>query len=292
MPEISPPRCAARTARPQETTVNSAAIERDAAVKLLGPLTELVAQAGAAILAIARGTVEVTDKADGSPVTAADLAADRVIAAGLTRLAEGIFALSEESCGRGLPRGLRSYFLVDPLDGTKEFIAGRDEFTVNIGLVTDGAPLLGIVGAPALGRIWRGVVGHGAERLEVGPGGAVAGTATAIRTRRQPDGGPCVVAVSRSHGDPATAAFVAARPGAVCQSIGSAVKFCRVAEGTADVYPRLGPTSLWDVAAGQAVVAAAGGRVTDSHGRPIDFSAGSGDFIIPEFIAWGDPAAG
>ena len=277
----------------QETgrILTEAGIQRDAAVKLLGPLTDLVAQAGAAILAIDRSAMAVSGKADGSPVTAADLAADSVIAEGLARLAAGVFALSEETCARGLPRGQRSYFLVDPLDGTKEFIAGRDEFTVNVALLTDGVPLLGIVGAPALGLIWRGVVGVGAERLTVDRPGATVGAATAIHTRPMPKEAPCVVAVSRSHGDPATSAFVDQRPGAVRQMIGSAIKFCRVAEGSVDIYPRLAPTHDWDVAAGHAVVVAAGGRVTDSHGSALSFAETRGDFIIPEFIAWGDPAA-
>lgn len=271
--------------------MSEAGLQLDAAEKLLGPLTDLVAKAGLAILAVDRTAMDVSGKPDGSPVTAADLAADGVIAEGLARLAASVFALSEETCARGLPGGQRSYFLIDPLDGTKEFIAGRDEFTVNIALLTDGVPLLGIVGAPALGQIWRGVVGAGAERVTVDRGGAVVGTPTPIHCRRMPQDVPCVVAVSRSHGDPATAAFIDRRPGAVRQAIGSALKFCRVAEGTADIYPRLAPTHAWDVAAGHAVVVAAGGCVTDSHGQPLSFGETRGDFIIPEFIAWGDPAA-
>lgn len=270
--------------------MTNAGIHAEAAVKLLEPLTDLVIQAGAAILAVDRGAMQIAGKDDGSPVTAADLAADSVIAEGLARLAAGVFALSEETCARGLPGGQRSYFLVDPLDGTKEFIAGRDEFTVNVALLTDGAPLLGIVGAPALGLIWRGVVGIGAERLAVHRG-AIMGAATAVHTRPMPKHDPCIIAVSRSHGDPATEAFVARRPGAVRKMIGSAVKFCRVAEGSADIYPRLAPTHAWDVAAGHAVVTAAGGQVTDSHGKALSFGETRGDFIIPEFIAWGDPAA-
>src|SRR5262249_9783468 len=151
-------------------------------------------------------------------------------------------------------------------------------------------PLLGIVGAPALGLIWRGVVGHGAERLTVTTDGAK--PETAIRTRPFP-GAPSswVAAVSRSHGDPRTEAFIDDRPGAVRLQLGSAVKFCRVAEGGADIYPRLSPTCEWDVAAGHAVLVAAGGKVTDSRGQPLHFGEGRDDFIIPEFIAWGDPAS-
>jgi 3'(2'), 5'-bisphosphate nucleotidase len=184
-----------------------------------------------------------------------------------------------------------SFFLIDPLDGTKEFLAGRSEFTVNLALVTDGAPLLGIVGAPALGLIWRGLVGRGAERLTMTSEAAVP-MAQPIHTRLfPPPGSPWIAAVSRSHGDSRTEAFIARRPDAVRQVAGSAIKFCRVAEGGADIYPRLSPTCEWDVAAGHAVVTAASGKVTDSTGGALRFGAGRADFIVPEFVAWGDPGA-
>jgi 3'(2'), 5'-bisphosphate nucleotidase len=254
------------------------------------PLTGLVVRAGAAILAVNRGNMTTHGKADGSPVTEADLAADRIIAEGLVRLVPTTPALSEERAqGASRPYG-GSFFLIDPLDGTKEFIAGRGEFTVNLALVTNGVPLLGIVGAPALGVIWRGLVGRGAERLEV-TGDAI-GPAEPIHTRPAPvRGQPWIVAASRSHGDSRTEAFIANRPGAVRKMLGSAVKFCRVAEGGADVYPRLSPTCEWDVAAGHAVVVAAGGRITDSSGAALRFGGLCEGFIVPEFIAWGDPKA-
>jgi 3'(2'), 5'-bisphosphate nucleotidase len=252
-------------------------IDRIAAAALIEPLTELVARAGAAILEVDRRTMSKDGKADGSPVTEADLAADRVIAEGLARLVPEVPSLSEERSHLAQLPYRSSFFLIDPLDGTKEFISGRDEFTVNLALVTDGVPLLGIVGAPALGLIWRGLVGRGAERLTVA-GGACSPV-------------PIHTAVSRSHGDERTEAFIDARPGAIRQVAGSAIKFCRVAEGAADIYPRLSPTCEWDVAAGHAVVTAAGGGVTDSKGAPLRFGVGRGDFIVPEFIAWGDPAA-
>jgi 3'(2'), 5'-bisphosphate nucleotidase len=264
-------------------------IDRDAAARLLAPLTELVARAGAAILKVDRRTMGKDGKADGSPVTEADLAADRVIAEGLARLVPEIPSLSEERTHLAQLPYRSSFFLIDPLDGTKEFISGRDEFTVNLALVTDGVPLLGIVGAPALGLIWRGLVGRGAERLIVAGG---ASSPVRIHTRAMPVASkPWVAAVSRSHGDERTEAFIDARPGAVRKSLGSAVKFCRVAEGEVDIYPRLAPTCEWDVAAGHAVVTAAGGGVTDSRGAPLRFGVGRSDFIVPEFIAWGDPAA-
>jgi 3'(2'), 5'-bisphosphate nucleotidase len=264
------------------------AIGNDAAAALMAPLTELVVRAGNAILAVNRSAMRVDGKPDGSPVTEADLAADRIIAEGLAWLAPEIPALSEERVHSAKPPYEGSFFLIDPLDGTKEFVAGRSEFTVNVALVTNGTPLLGIIGAPALGLVWRGLVGGGAERLKTG-GGSLA---EPIRTRPLPKPGqPWIAAVSRSHGDSRTEGFIAARPGAVRQMLGSAVKFGRVAEGGADIYPRLAPTSEWDVAAGHAVVTAAGGKITDGQGKDLQFGKGGGGFIVPEFVAWGDPAA-
>jgi 3'(2'), 5'-bisphosphate nucleotidase len=265
-------------------------IEGEAAARLIEPLTELVIRAGEAILAINRATMRIDGKQDGSPVTEADCAADLIICEGLARIAPEIPSLSEECVERAKPPYRGSFFLIDPLDGTKEFISGRSEFTVNLALVSCGTPLLGIVGAPALGLVWRGMVGRGAERL------VLAGTAVKsvepIRTRPHPPQGKAwTVAVSRSHGDRRTEGFIAERPGAVRAELGSAVKFARVAEGAVDIYPRLGPTSEWDVAAGHAVVTAAGGKVTDSRGAELQFGLGQENFIVPEFIAWGDPSA-
>src|SRR5580704_7370681 len=142
-------------------------IDRDAAAMLIEPLTELVLRVGKAILAVNRCAMTIEGKADGSPVTEADLAADRVIALGLRELAPKIPVLSEERVHSAHPPYRGSFFLIDPLDGTKEFVAGRSEFTVNLALVTQGTPLLGIVGAPAMGLIWRGIVGRGAERVRL-----------------------------------------------------------------------------------------------------------------------------
>ena len=267
------------------------AIDRDAAAALMEPLTDIVVQAGAAILAVSRATMLVEGKSDGSPVTEADMAAHRIIADGLAKLAPDIPALSEERTDLAARPYKNSFFLVDPLDGTKEFVAGRDEFTVNVALITHGAPVLGIIAAPALGLLWRGIVGRGAERLLMTKDGK-ARSAQPIHTRPHP--GPrtaWIVAVSRSHGDKRTEAFIAARPGAIRQALGSAVRFGRIAEGGADIYPRLAPTSEWDVAAGHAVVTAAGGRITDSKGAALCFGEAREDFLVPEFIAWGDPAA-
>jgi 3'(2'), 5'-bisphosphate nucleotidase len=268
-------------------STRSRAIDGEAAAALIVPLTDLVLRAGAAILAVNRRAMKIEGKLDGSPVTEADLAADRIIGDGLAQLIPDIPAVSEERAQEVKPPFRGSFFLIDPLDGTKEFVAGRDEFTVNLALVTDGTPLFGIVGAPALGLLWRGLVGRGAERLRLnGTGREVC---EPIRTRRLPaHGEPWIAAVSRSHGDVRTEAFIGSRPGAQRLTLGSAVKFGRLAEGAADIYPRLAPTSEWDIAAGHAVVTAAGGKITDADGAPLRFGEGQNGFIVPGFIAWGD----
>jgi len=260
-------------------------IDGKAAAALIEPLTELLARAGTAILAVDRAAMRVDGKIDGSPVTQADLAADRIIADGLAQLAPAIEALSEERIRSTEPPHGDSFFLIDPLDGTREFVAGRSEFTVNLALVVDGVALLGIIGAPALGMFWRGIVGHGAERLAAG-----SKRAEPIRTRPfPPKGQPWIAAVSRSHGDRRTDAFIAARQGAVREVLGSSLKFAKVAEGAIDMYPRLAPTHEWDIAAGCAIVAAAGGKVTDAAGNDLQFGRRAKDFVVPAFIAWGEP---
>jgi 3'(2'), 5'-bisphosphate nucleotidase len=156
--------------------------------------------------------------------------------------------------------------------------------------VTDGTPLLGIIGAPGIGWLWRGLVGRGAERVRLTEAGL--GKPEPIHTRAAPKPGEAwIAAVSRSHGDARTEAFIDRRPGAVREKLGSAVKFGKLAEGAADIYPRLGPTSEWDVAAGCAVVTAAGGKVTDANRQPLRFGERADSFIVPAFIAWGDPGA-
>src|ERR1700732_3539535 len=171
---------------------SGAVIERDAAAALMQPLTDLVIRGGAAIMAVNRAAMKIDGKLDGSPVTEADLAADRIIAEGLARLAPLVPALSEERVDQAKPPYDGSFFLIDPLDGTKEFVAGRGEFTVNLALVTNGTPLLGIIGAPALGLIWRGLVGRGAERLTT----TDTSVAELIHTRTLPKrGDPWIVAV-------------------------------------------------------------------------------------------------
>ena len=273
-----------------EARLSGFVIDCATAASLMAPLTDLVIRAGAAILAIDRLAMKVEGKTDGSPVTQADLAADHIIGEGLARLIPEIPAVSEERAHLAQSPYHGSFFLIDPLDGTKEYVAGRNEFTVNLALVSDGTPLLGIIGVPALGLIWRGLVGQGAQRLTTS--GSTSAAAEPIQTRRMPPAGsPWIAAVSRSHGDARTEAFIEGRPGATRLELGSAVKFGRIAEGAADIYPRLAPTCEWDVAAGHAIVTAAGGKVTDMEGAALRFGTGAKDFIVPGFLAWGDPAA-
>jgi 3'(2'), 5'-bisphosphate nucleotidase len=254
--------------------------------RLLDDLTGIGVAAALVILRL-RATDGLRTKADGSPVTAADEAAEAAIRDGLARFAPDYPVVSEEADERDRPAvtGGR-LILVDPLDGTRDFIAGRDEYTVNIGMLSDGEPVLGVVAAPALGLMWRGIVGVGAERLEFDRDGALSPPA-AIRTRKYA-AEHCTVMVSRSHLDERTAAYLAALPHAALLRSGSAVKFCRVAEGSADHYPRLAPTCDWDVAAGHAVLRAAGGVVVAPDGSPIVY--GTAKRRIPGFLAWGDPA--
>jgi 3'(2'), 5'-bisphosphate nucleotidase len=264
-----------------------------AADGLLDELTSIVSAAAAAIIAACAGSLDTRTKADLTPVTAADHAAEAVILEGLARLFPDTCVVSEEAVGRALPDRIPDRFvLVDPLDGTRELVAGRDEFTINLAIVDGGRPRLGIVAAPAQGLLWRGIEGSGAERLRLSPG-APANAAqgrSIIRTRPAPRAG-LVAAVSRSHLDPQTEALLARLPIAARHACGSALKFCQIAEGSADVYPRFSPTCEWDVAAGHAVLAAAGGVVTTPEGAPLRYGRIAENFRVPAFVAWGDPEA-
>ncbi|MGG5808385.1 3'(2'),5'-bisphosphate nucleotidase CysQ [Falsiroseomonas sp. CW058] len=254
---------------------------------LLPHLVAIAAEAGARIIAIRQRPHAVAGKADGSPVTEADLAAEAVIAAGLAQVAPGIPVVSEEDAHRPAPPGDGAFLLVDPLDGTREFLGQSGEFTVNIALIEGGRPVCGVVYAPALSRIWRGAVGHGAEHAVLPPGadaGAAAWTPSLARPR--PDEGWTAVA-SRSHLDAETRDFLARLPVAESRSIGSSLKFCLVADGEADVYPRFGPTCEWDTAAGQAVLEAAGGRVTRPDGAPFLYGKAAQGYRNGPFVAWG-----
>jgi 3'(2'), 5'-bisphosphate nucleotidase len=248
-------------------------------------LSGLVARASAAILRLADSAAH--QKPDGSPVTDADHASEAIILEGLERLLPGTPVISEERLGSEAPPALAGNFvLVDPLDGTKEFVAGRDEYTVNVALLSAGRPIAGLVSCPARGLLWRGILGRGAERLRMD--GENLSAAEPIHTRRWPQRG-AVALVSRSHLDPGTTALLARLPATTAQACGSSLKFCRIAEGTADLYPRLGPTSEWDIAAGHALVIAAGGVVTAADGSELAYGRTPGSFLVPGFLAWGDP---
>lgn len=251
---------------------------------LVRELSELVACAARAILAFNARAVGTRCKEDASPVTEADEAADAVLGEGLARLLPGIPVVSEEGPRPAGALGA-AFILVDPLDGTREFIAGRAEYTVNVAVIIDGRPVLGIVAAPALGLLWRGAAGASAERLTLDPAEGL-GRAEPIHTRARADG--FVALVSRSHLDPRSAELLARLPVAETLACGSSLKFCRIAEASADLYPRLAPTSEWDIAAGDAVLTAAGGIVLGLDGAPLRYGHVAEGFRVPGFVAWGD----
>jgi 3'(2'), 5'-bisphosphate nucleotidase len=257
-----------------------------------GTLADIAVAAGAAIMRIYAGAVEAGSKADGSPLTAADLAAEAVIAAGLARAFPGVPVISEEAAlsTEGLGAGGETFLLVDPLDGTKEFLGRTHEFTVNIAVIAGHRPRAGVVYAPALGRLWLGAAGAGAAAGAVPPAEAPRGAAdglSPIAVRPRPAAGLVAVA-SRSHLDAETQRFLEGLPVGDRRSIGSSLKFCLVAEGEADVYPRFGPTMEWDTGAGQAVLEAAGGRVTLPDGAtPLGYGKAASGYRNGAFIAWG-----
>jgi len=254
--------------------------------QLMDDLTALVARACAEIAATSPATVVRRLKPDRSPVTTADEASEAVILQGLARILPKMPVVAEESADAVASANLTdSFVIVDPLDGTREFLAGRDEFTVNLAIVTRGLPVAGIIGAPKQGQLWRGVVGHGAERLRLTGSGA--DRAETISTRSWPDAP--VAAVSRSHMDAATDKFVSALGPITRMPCGSAIKFCHIAEGSADIYPRLATTCEWDVAAGHALVVAAGGLVTSPLGIPLTYGRAAEHFRVSAFVAWADP---
>jgi 3'(2'), 5'-bisphosphate nucleotidase len=250
--------------------------------QLLGPLLKIAAQASERILKIYATEFQVDIKDDRSPVTAADKAAHEIILQGLQRLTPDLPVLSEES--KQIPYSERqrweSYWLVDPLDGTKEFISRNGDFTINIALIQKHAPVVGLVHIPVENLSYYGVVGAGAYRQKTG------NTPKAIRVR--PFGGTAVrVVASRSHRGPLLDGYLAKLGAHETLSRGSALKFCLVAEGAADVYPRLGPTCEWDTGAGHAVLLAAGGHVIAVDGSPLLYNSKE-SLLNPQFIAYAD----
>ena len=248
---------------------------------LLDRIVAIAEDAGRAILRHYRTDVAVERKADSSPVTVADREAEALIVEALGTIDPDVPVVAEEAVAAGTaPReGSERFWLVDPLDGTREFIGGTDEFTVNIGLVRDGIPVLGVVHAPAHGETYGGLVPDGAWRAR--PGAA----RQAIAARSVPTEGPVVLS-SRRHGDRGRLDEMLARMEvAAHRTVGSSLKFCLVAAGEGDIYPRYGETNEWDTAAGHAVLLAAGGSVRMLDGAPLGY--GKPGFRNPEFIARG-----
>jgi 3'(2'), 5'-bisphosphate nucleotidase len=257
--------------------------ENDALAGLLDPVAGLAQQAGEKILAVYNSDeFSVEEKADKSPLTAADLASHHAFVDGLTALTPDIPILSEESAS--LPYAERSawqrYWLVDPLDGTREFIKRNGEFTVNIALIEEGVPVLSVVHVPVSGVSYLACRGQGAFKQETG------GKRRTIRARKLGTG-PLMVVGSRSHRGDSLNAFLDKLGEHEMVGMGSSLKLCLVAEGVADIYPRLGPTSEWDTAAAQCVVEQAGGFVTDTAMQPLRYNTRD-SLLNPFFLVFGD----
>jgi 3'(2'), 5'-bisphosphate nucleotidase len=244
----------------------------------------LANRAAAAILEIYEHAFEVEHKSDRSPLTAADLAAHRILVEGLEALTPDVPVLSEEAAEDAtwlVRKDWRRLWLVDPLDGTREFVKRNGEFSVNLALVEDGEVIFGIVQAPVTGDLYHATKG--------GPAFHRHADGEIVVQSRKPATQPLRVAASRSHRDERTDAFIARMGPTEPMSLGSSLKFCRLAEGGLDVYPRFGPTSEWDTAAGQIVLEAAGGLVVDGKGRPLRYNQRE-TLLNGDFLAIGDPS--
>ena len=247
--------------------------------ELLELAATLAEAAGREILAVRQAGFTIDRKDDFSPVTLADTRAEQIIVAGLRAATPDIPVIAEEEVAAGrITQPGSKFWLVDPLDGTREFAAGRDEFAVNIGLVVDGRAVLGVVGAPAGAEIYAGIVGQGAWKQD-------ANGRRKIEARTPPETGITVYASRHYADDPQLAIYLARYKVAHLTNIGSALKFCRLAEGVADFYPRLGRTMEWDTAAPQAVLEAAGGRVLTMDELPLRY--GKPGFENPHFLCFG-----
>lgn len=258
---------------------------------------ELALEAGAEIMQVLLGSAPqrisgLHYKADSSPVCDADMRAEDVILEGLSRHAGAYRVVAEEQGARGENPAItpEAFILVDPLDGTKEFVAGNSSFTVNIALIRDGAPVVGVVYAPAQGRLW--LAGRSAQVCDVAPGGKLPPPSErrVIKTRPLPQKG-IVAMVSRLHRDPQTDMFLQRLPIGCTREAGSSLKLCVIASGDADVYPRFSDTMEWDIAAGDAVLRKAGGVVVDGEGAPMVYGKVDKGFLNGPFVAWGDTRA-
>lgn len=249
-----------------------------------------VLAAGAAEMRHYAEGVDVEFKSDKSPVTAADREAEALILEGLQEAAPGVPVIAEErvAAGERTERG-SAYFLVDPLDGTREFIKKSGEFTINIGLVVDGMPVFGLIYAPALEAFFVTLGERRAVETRIPLRAAresLADHDLRPLATRTPNRSALTAVESRSHGTPEDAAFLARYDVADVRRVGSSLKFCQIARGEADMYLRLGPTCEWDTAAGQAILAAAGGSVTTLDGEPLRYGRSGGDHVNPSFVAW------
>jgi 3'(2'), 5'-bisphosphate nucleotidase len=251
-------------------------------------LIELAHEAGRAVMAVYSQDFDHRVKDDSSPVTDADVESEAIILAGLKRIAPEVPVIAEEAAAGGAETiAGEKFFLVDPLDGTREFLSRNGEFTVNIALVEHGEPVAGVVYAPAIGRMFWGERGHGAAEAQLAPeGDADAANWRPIHVRRRPQAGLTVVA-SRSHRDARTDDWLSTVDIGELVSAGSSLKFCLLAAGEADLYPRFGRTMEWDTAAGHAVLSAAGGRVATEDGAPLTYGKRARGFDNPGFIASG-----
>jgi 3'(2'), 5'-bisphosphate nucleotidase len=256
---------------------------------ILAVFERLALAAGRAVMEVFHAPGVVERKADASPVTEADRESERIILAGLAAAFPAVPCVAEEQCAAGImPQRLgEAFFLVDPLDGTKEFVSRRTDFTVNIALVRQGAPEVGVVFAPCSRRFFSGRPGQ-AESLDVDESFAIAGRRR-VHTREAVP--PLAIVASRSHMTPETESFIRKVPAAELVSVGSSLKFCLIAAGEADVYPRFGPTMEWDTAAGDAVLRAAGGMTVAAGGEPLAYGKrgrpGMADYLNPSFVACG-----
>lgn len=256
-------------------------------------VTQVAIAAGREIMAVYGSPFDVEYKHDLSPVTQADVRAEAVIVEGLRLIAPDVPVIAEESaCGGAAPEAADRFFLVDPLDGTREFVARNGEFTVNIALVEHGEPVLGVIYAPATGEIAYADRQAGAFAARVDESGDLVDVRP-IRARAG-GSGAAVALVSRSHRDARTDAVLERMRAGEVRGVGSSLKFCRIAAGEADLYPRHGPTMQWDTAAGDAILRAAGGCVVGLDGAPLRYArrvpGAERDFGNPDFCALGDPA--
>lgn len=253
-------------------------------------LISLALAAGREILAVRDAGFDTQRKQDGSLVTIADQRAEAIIEQGLAQLAPGLPMLGEEAVADGrIPDLGQRFFCVDPLDGTRGFAKGGDEFTVNIALVENGAPVLGVVFAPATGELYAGEPGRAlAARYDARTNAAITPLAPIAPQANPPQWR--IVASDYSGRNEATAKFIAALSGAIAHA-SSSIKFCRLAEGAADLYPRFGDVSEWDAAAGHAILRAAGGDIMRLDGSPLRYGGSNGDFLIHGFVAYANEAA-